>query len=245
MFFPKLRRHAKWMFVFLALVFAIGFVGFGVGTGGPGIGDVLSGSGGSGTPSAEDAQKRIDENPRDAQAFRDLATALQADGDTDGAIQALTDLTSLRPKNLPALRELAALYLSKAEDAQQRAQISQLRADYLAPGGVVLGSLTLGGKPLDVDPINQALSSTISEELNAAYSETQSAAQGAVDTYKKIAAAAPRDPTVQLELAQTAQGANDYTTAVAAYKKFLKLAPNDPSARDVKRLLKQLEAFTG
>jgi hypothetical protein len=31
MFFPRLRRHAKWMFLFLALVFALGFVGFGVG----------------------------------------------------------------------------------------------------------------------------------------------------------------------------------------------------------------------
>jgi tetratricopeptide (TPR) repeat protein len=236
MFFPRLRRHARWMFVFLALVFGVGFVGFGVGAGGIGFGDVLRGSGGSGGPSAEDAQKRIDENPKDVQAFRDLATALQADGDTDGAIQALSDLTALRPRDLAALRELAALYLAKSDDAQQRAQISQLRSDYLAPGGVVIGSISLGGKPLDVDPINQA---------NAAYSEAQSASQSAVDTYKKIAAATPRDPTVQLELAQTAQNASDYATAVAAYKKFLKLAPDDPSAPDVKRLLKQLEAFAG
>ena len=31
MFFPRLRRHAKWMFLLLALAFALGFVGFGVG----------------------------------------------------------------------------------------------------------------------------------------------------------------------------------------------------------------------
>ena len=36
MFFPRLRRHAKWMFVFLALVFGLGFVVFGVGAGGTG-----------------------------------------------------------------------------------------------------------------------------------------------------------------------------------------------------------------
>src|ERR671937_244043 len=60
MFFPKLRRQAKWMFVFLALVFGIGFVGFGVGSGGVGFGDILRGSGGaSGVPSVSDAQKRI------------------------------------------------------------------------------------------------------------------------------------------------------------------------------------------
>ena len=43
MFFPRLRRHAKWMFVLLAVFFAGGFVIFGVGAGGTGIGDILSG----------------------------------------------------------------------------------------------------------------------------------------------------------------------------------------------------------
>ena len=34
MFFPRLRRHAKWMFVFLAVALGGGFVIFGVGAGG-------------------------------------------------------------------------------------------------------------------------------------------------------------------------------------------------------------------
>jgi tetratricopeptide (TPR) repeat protein len=242
MFFPRLRRHAKWVFVFLALAFGLGFVGFGVGAGGVGIGDILKGGGGSGVPSASEAQKRVDENPKDAQAFRDLATALQAKGDVDGSIQALEDFSRLRPRNVGGLRELAALYLRKANDAQQRAQIAQLRSDYLAPGGTVVGSLVLNKKPLDVDPINAAVTAVVSQETNKALSEAQSAAQSAVSTYKRIAAAAPRDPNVQLELAQTAQSTNDTTTAIAAYTKFLQLAPNDPSAPDVKRLLKQLGA---
>ena len=33
LFFQRLRNHAKWMFVLLALVFALGFVFFGVGSG--------------------------------------------------------------------------------------------------------------------------------------------------------------------------------------------------------------------
>ena len=43
MFFPKLRRKAKWVFLLLAIAFAVGFVAFGVGTGvgGTSIGDVL------------------------------------------------------------------------------------------------------------------------------------------------------------------------------------------------------------
>jgi tetratricopeptide (TPR) repeat protein len=245
MFFPRLRRHAKWMFVFLALAFGLGFIGFGVGAGGVGVGDIFRGTSGSGAPSVSEAQERIDKNPKDAQAFRDLATALQAEDDLDGAIQALEDLTALRPRNTDALRELAGLYLRKSEDAQQRAQLAQLRASYLAPGAALIGSINLGDKPLDVDPINEAVGSTYSEEANAAYADAQSASQSAVAAYKRIAAASPRDPNVQLELAQTAQSASDYATAIAAYKKFLKLAPDDPSAPDVKRLLKQLEPFAG
>src|SRR5215471_1006200 len=82
MFFPRLRRHAKWMFLFLALVFALGFVGFGVGAGGIGFGDVIKNAAGGGGPSVSGAEKRVQENPQDAQAYRDLATAQQADGDT-------------------------------------------------------------------------------------------------------------------------------------------------------------------
>src|SRR6185503_15551244 len=86
MFFPRLRRHAKWMFLFLALVFALGFVGFGVGAGGIGFGDVIRNAGGGGGPSVSDAEKRVLDNPKDAQAFKDLSTAQQAAGNTDGAI---------------------------------------------------------------------------------------------------------------------------------------------------------------
>ena len=52
--------------------------------------------------------------------------------------------------------------------------------------------------------------------------------------YRRIAAAAPKDPTVQLELAQAAQSANDTATAIAAYEAFLKLAPDDPTAPEVR-----------
>jgi hypothetical protein len=108
MFFPRLRRHAKWMFLLLALAFGLGFVGFGVGAGGVGVGDIFRDqAGGSGVPSISDAEKRISENPKDSQAFRDLATAYQAAADNDGAIEALEVYVALRPRDADALRELA------------------------------------------------------------------------------------------------------------------------------------------
>src|SRR5216684_5844994 len=71
MFFPKLRAHAKWMFVLLIVVFAGGFVFLGVGSGSSGIGDLLQGnfstlfssSSGNSAQATKD-QKRIAKNPK-------------------------------------------------------------------------------------------------------------------------------------------------------------------------------------
>src|ERR1044072_4047316 len=51
LFFARLRRHAKWMFVLLAIVFGVGFVAFGVGSGSTGISDILRGNFFGGGPS--------------------------------------------------------------------------------------------------------------------------------------------------------------------------------------------------
>jgi Flp pilus assembly protein TadD len=243
MFFPKLRRNAKWVFLFLALVFALGFVGFGVGAGGTGIGDILRGSGGSGLPSASKAQERVNENPKDPQAWRELATALQAQARTDEAIEALQGYVALKPKDEKALRELAALYLVQLGDAQREYQLAQLRAAYLAPSAAYFQSITLGGRPLDLDPIAEAVTSATSSETDAALSKGQTAAQSSVDTYKRIAALEPDDPSVQLQLGDAAANAGDSDTAIAAYQKYVDLVPaDDPTARRVKRLIKQLNA---
>jgi tetratricopeptide (TPR) repeat protein len=245
MFFPKLRRNAKWVFLFLALVFALGFVGFGVGAGGVGFGDILKGAtGDSGVPSLDSAQEKVNENPEDPQAFRDLATAAQAQQKTDVAIEALEGYVNLRPKDTDALRELAALYLQKASAAQERAQIYQARSDYYAPGAIRDSIFAIGGSPLETDPITNAVSTTYEQQISAAASEIQSASAQAVEQYRKITVAQPKDPSVQLELAQAAQSANDFATAVTAYEAFLKLAPDDPTAPEVRRLLKQLRQYT-
>jgi tetratricopeptide (TPR) repeat protein len=196
MFFPRLRRQAKWVFLFLAIVFALGFVGFGVGAGGIGLGNVFEGVAQDGVPSVSEAEKRVQENPRDPAAFRELATAHQAEANTQEAIEALENLVALRPKNVDALRELAGLYLAQASEAQQRAQEANIRAAYIAPGASVAGSILLDGKPLDPDPISSAVSQELSAGVNVALGEAQQASSNAVATYKKIAAAQPGDAAV-------------------------------------------------
>jgi tetratricopeptide (TPR) repeat protein len=241
MFFPRLRRHAKWMFVFLALVFALGFVVFGVGAGGTGIGDIFRDQGGTSSgESVSDARKEAADNPNDPQAWRNLSTALQTEGDTAGAIDALNRAIALRPKAPDAYRELAGLHLTRASEYQQELQQAQIAAAFRAPGTAFPSLTTKSGKATLTDPLENAVSTGATDDVSNLYQQGAAEAAAAVDAYTKLAERQPNDPNVQLELAQAAQQVGDAATAIAAYQKFLKLAPDDPNASVVRAQLKQL-----
>ena len=246
MFFPKLRRHAKWMFVFLALAFGVGFVVFGIGAAGQGasLGDLLRDQGGNTSGvSVSDAREKVAKNPKDAQAQRDLATALQQEGEQDEAITALNRYLVLRPKDVEALRELAGIYLTRASALQRDAQATQERASYLTAGSIFRQPLDVGDNATATqDPIELAVSTEVNEEVNRAYSASQAAFQQAESTYERLIKVTPNDPNVQLELAQTAQQGGDYAKAIEAYERFVELAPDDPSAALVKQQIKALKA---
>ena len=242
MFFPRLRRHAKWMFVFLAVALGGGFVLFGVGAGGTGVGDILRGGGASsGVPSISSSQKKTEQDPKNVQAWTDLSTALQADGRTDEAIEAQKQVVLLTPKDSDALRTLAGLYLAQVTAKQQDAQLAQVRIAYQGAGQGFPGSLTSPtGQGLVDDRISVLLNSQGSATIQRLVSEAQAASAGAVGAYKAIVKLTPNDPNIQLELAQAAQQAGDAPSAIAAYTAFLKLAPDDPNAPIVKQTIKQL-----
>jgi tetratricopeptide (TPR) repeat protein len=234
------------VFVFLALSFLVGFVVFNVGGSGSGggIGELLRGNEGtSGNVSLSDARKQVEKNPNSAEAQRNLATALQEDGRTEPAIDALARYVQLQPKDQDALRELAGLHLGQGSRFAQEAQVAQLRASYVTFGSTFGSPLDLGeGKTLPPDPIDQAVSTQASQAVSEAYGKAQASFQAAEATYEKLVAVAPNDPNVQLELAQAAQQSGDYPRAITAYEKFLKLAPDDPSAEIVKQQIAQLKS---
>ena len=247
MFFTRLRRHAKWMFVLLALIFGLGFIIFGIGSDqGTGIGDILRDSGGatSNSLSVSEAREQLQKSPKSAQAQRALATALQEDGQSEEAITYLTRYIAQRPKDQDALRELAGLHLSRAITKAQEAQAVQLRAGYLTFGTTFGTGLKLGkdGQTLPPDPIDAAISTQMSQEVSTAYSAAQQSFQAAERTYELLVLTAPNDPNVQLELAQAAQQSGNYPKAITAYERFLELAPDDPSASLVKQQITQLKA---
>ena len=247
LFFQRLRAQAKWMFVFLALVFGVGFVFFGVGgnLAGTGVADIFGVGGGTGQPSIEEAQEKLDANPNNAEALRELSTAYQAEGQPDDAIAPLEQFTTLRPRNEDALRELAGLYLSSASRAREDLSVAQAQAALLNPGADFLPPAnTPLGQALGNAPITQAAAGDANAAVNQAYSELVGAYTSAKETYQKIVRLAPTDADAQLQLADTAQNSGDATTAIAAYKRFLALAPDDPAAPLVRQQIEQLEAST-
>src|SRR2546430_1352565 len=255
LFCSRLRRHAKIIYVLLALVFAIGFVAFGVGSGSTGIGDILRGNfgGGSSTSSRiKDQQKKIGANPRDIQAYLTLASFYQQDNKDSQAVSTLERAAKVQPKNLDVLNALARTYRGQAEATQNTWATAEnaMAESNLSPPGLEANS-TLG-QALTSDPLSQQLKTAASD----AYFKMTSAFTKTEDAYKRVATAArgtAQEATTQLQLASVAiqaiqttglsGGTGDVKIAIAAYKRYLKLEPNGVSPKQAEQTLAQLQAL--
>jgi tetratricopeptide (TPR) repeat protein len=245
LFFSRLRRHAKVMYVLLAVVFAAGFVVLGVGSGSTGIGDLLQGKlfGGGGSTSSQisDKKKAIARHPKDVTLYLDLAGFYQQDQKDAQALATLRKAERVAPKNTDVLNRIASIYSGRAERARtaaENAQIAYVSAT-TAPPGVDPNSQL--GQAITSDPYSDALRTKASE----AYTKMVSAYSRAEGTYKRVAAVAKgtsQEANAQLQLAGAAQIAGDSTTAVKAYERFLKIAPDNPNATAVRQTLAQLLA---
>jgi tetratricopeptide (TPR) repeat protein len=246
LFFSRLRRHAKIMYVLLALAFAIGFVAFGVGSGSSGIGDILQGNffGGGGTSTSSqirDKQKAIERNPRDVGLYLDLAGLYQTDQKESQALVVLRRAEQIAPKNLDVLNRIAGIYSGRAERARTVAENAQIRylENTTAPPGLDTNSSL--GQAIASDPYSDALRTKATEaftKMTTAYSKAEA-------SYKRVATAAvgtSQEANAQLQLAGVAQNASDLPTAIAAYKRFLKISPDDPNATAVRQTIAQLQA---
>jgi tetratricopeptide (TPR) repeat protein len=243
MFFPRLRKQAKWAFAVMILVFGVGFVLLGVGSGGLDLGSLLRdsfGRGGSASPSIEKAQKKVDENPRNAVAQKELAQAYEGKGRTAEAIAAYEQYVALRPRDTAALTHLGSLQVTQADNSLQQAQIAffeQSLANARSTFGVATDSKF--AKALGADPIASVVQTKTSTALQQANSQYTTAAQAALATYKKLANVDASQDNL-LTLAQTAQRFQDVPTAVKAYKQVLKLT-NDPTLKaDIRVRIKAL-----
>lgn len=241
MFFTRLRTHAKWVFVFLAAAFAIGFVAFGVGAGGTGFGDAISDlfGGGSDLPSIEEAQQAVDENPNDAEAVLDLANAYQADRQLGKAAETLERYNELAPDDIDGLRQLANVYAQRAALLNQQAgalQTSSQSGSFSQTAFSLPGSSGFLGA-LGENPVDNALSGNTSSRIQTLADEVTAVYGQQAGVYDQISKLTPDDPQIFLQLGQAATQADQTALAVTAFERFVELAPDDPSAAAVKEQL--------
>ena len=230
MFFPKLRRQAKWVFVFLALVFGVGFVVFGVGSGaGLGLGDILGKGSSSGGPSASDARDKINKNPNDAAAWRELATASTNSNNTDEAIKALERYVTLKPKDYDAMKELAGDYEGHATTLRADADIVQSNLTETT-GGQTFGIQQSSklGQAIGEGAIDRQLTTLANKKLTDDYTGIQKAYTRAAELYQRVSKAQPDDTLLVAHLGDVAYQAQNVPLAIASYQRFLKIAPDDP-----------------
>ncbi|MBA2359567.1 MAG: tetratricopeptide repeat protein [Actinobacteria bacterium] len=250
MFFPRLRRQAKWMFVFLAVIFGLGYVIFNVGGSipGTGLGDVLQGLGQSADtgPSVDDSREKIRERPNDPAGYRNLATALQRQGRNTEAIEPLENYVRLRPKDRDALQQLAGLHLAQARTHEEqgtaaRARLTEITgADVFTPSSQSQFSQQFGNPQ-----ITSIEATKLNQQLNQAFLGVQESYKEATTVLQRLIAVTPDEleadePLVFLQLGSAAASAGDLKAAVKAYERYLEVAPDSASAASVRAQLPQL-----
>jgi cytochrome c-type biogenesis protein CcmH/NrfG len=246
LFFARMRRHAKLVFLLLAIVFAVSFVFLGVGSGSNGITDALQSFFGRSTGSSlgsqiHSKQQAIQRDPKNVSLYLDLAGTYQADQQESKALATLQQARAIAPRNVDVLNRIAALYGSQAGRAgdQYTATLASLSLnDIQSPG---LNTSSQIGQALTSDPYTQALQT----RLNDAYTKVTGAYGKVAATYKQAAQYAKGtadEPNELLQWASASQNANDVGSAITAYKRFLQVAPDNPNAAAVKQTLAQLTA---
>jgi hypothetical protein len=243
LFFVRMRRNAKPVYLILAVLFAVTFAFLGVGSGSSGLEGLFSGLNifhHSGT-SISSALKNVDKHPNDAAALRKLATAYEAHNDPLLAISTLQQYTTLKPKDVTAWNELAGLQTKSAQDLVAQYQNAYTNEQLAAPSQVIRPSSTSPfGKALGTDPIEKAAATDLQAAVTDIAQRAQAQFAAVVASYKQVAQLKPKDPNAQIQLAQAAQSAGDTATEIGAYKAYLALNPDSATAKQIRQLIKQL-----
>jgi hypothetical protein len=251
MFFTRLRTHTKWVFVLLAATFAIGFLAFGVGAGGTGVGDFIRDlfGGDSGTVTLSDLQKKVDENPNDGEAVTQLAALLASQQQYGRATTTLEKYLEAKPNDDKALEQLASVYDARAADAAQQAASQQSAAFEGSFAGAAFAFPSSSGffGALGQNPIFEATNARVSAEAQELTTESTGFYAKEASTLERLTKIRPDDATLYAQLGSASQQASQghpaqLDNAIAAYEKYLELEPDGPLAEQVKEQLNGLKA---
>ena len=239
LFFVRMRRHQKWLYSLLAVIFALGFVGLGVGSGNGGGLQSLYNSilGGSGASSVSKAQDLVKTDPE--KGYRHLATAYEQQGNPALAMGALKKYLLLKKADADSWGELGGLelssggrYATRYQQAQQAAQAADPSAPFL-PGGTL-------GTAVGQNPAYSGASQQAASRTSLLYQNAVGAYGRAVTDFQKASKLRPHSSVFLQELATAAENSGDSKVAVGALRRYLKLYPNVPQRKQIEAQIKAL-----
>jgi tetratricopeptide (TPR) repeat protein len=238
LFFVKMRRGQKWLYGFLAVVFALTFVGVGVGSGTGGLQQLYSGLFGTGGNPVSKAQGEIKDTP--AKGYRDLATAYETTSQNVLAAAALNKYLKLRKTDANSWAELGGLELTQAQkyttqysNAQQSAQLADPSAPFLPSGSL--------GTAVGTNVAYQDASQNASTKVSTLYTKAIKALNSSVTEYEHAVKNAPKNAIFYQELATAAENAGNTGVAIGALQTYLKLLPHSPLKKQIKAQIKSLK----
>ena len=213
-----------------------------------GLGDIFNGiRGGGGNPSVDKPLKATQKNPKDAKAWKDLATAYDPKGDYRSRSRPGRPYTQLRPKDADGLTRARDRLRAAVPDADaataQNAQTERAERPDARTSGRRRPRRSAARSAASPTRSAQAVehgsaSTRFNDALSAPPADGDAARRRLPEARE---APAGRARPSQLQLAQAAETAGDAPAAIAAYKRFLKLAPDDPNAPQAKAQIKALQ----
>jgi tetratricopeptide (TPR) repeat protein len=227
--FERIRRTQKPVFIFLAVMFGLGFVALGVGQGANSIdlGSLLgssSSSGGSGSISS--LESRVQSHPKDAGAWLQLARAYETANQTNQAISSFQSYLALKPHNQSALSSTAALLEQRGQANATKVQEAQAAAAQYTQveSATAVSSLKLASA------LTHPLLTTLAQPATTLASTLESSAitdfSEAMGLRQNLVKLSPKNADYQLLLARDANATQSYAIVATALEAYEKLSPN-------------------
>lgn len=240
LFFVRLRRHQKWVYATLALVFGLSFVLVGVGSGGNGgLSSLYTGLfGGGGGTSISKAQAELKKDSQ--KGYRDLATAYETNGNTVLAMSALQSYLALNKKDAASWSELGGLEQSQGSTYAHQYQSAQTAAQNADPSAPFLpgGSLAAAVGP---NAAFQGASQKATTGASLLYQKAITAFGQSVTAYRNAVKLKPRSVTALEELATAAENAGNGQLAINSLQRILEVQPSTPLRLQIKAQIKALK----
>jgi tetratricopeptide (TPR) repeat protein len=239
LFFMRLRRKQKWVFLGLAVVFAVSFTLLGVGSGtGGGLTQLWNSIFAGNSDAVSKAQGEVKTDP--AKGYRDLALAYQTQGDLANAVTAMNSYLQVKKTDASGWTQLAGYYQQQGQTAYTQYQQVLASTQIQSPSSVIAPTGKLAGA-FGTNPIDDFYSKQSSSQTGPLYQQATTAFSGAMTAYQNAAKYSKGKNAKAAALYQAFQEASyagNQPAALADLQQYVHYRPS--AAKSVEKICKQL-----